>query len=78
MSFSKAIVNNYITDYRIFLPSIHETNKDLIVDISLEVNINHLDSKLLAKTTFLFKCLVDQGARKCIIYVESILSSYNP
>ena len=72
MSFSKAIVNNYITDYRIFLPSIHETNKDLIVDISLEVNINHLDSKLLAKTTFLFKCLVDQGARKCIIYVEGI------
>ncbi len=72
MSFSTAIENNYITDYKIFLPSIHETNQDLIVDISSEVDINSISSQLLAKTTFLFKGLLDQGARKCIVYVEGI------
>lgn len=72
MSFSTAIENGYITDYKIFLPSIHETNEDLIVDISSEVDIDSISSQLLAKTTFLFKGLLDQGARKCIVYVEGM------
>ena len=71
MSFTTAISNGYICDYKIFLPSIHETNQDLITDMNTEIDIESINSQLLAKTTFLFKGLLDKGARKCIVYVEN-------
>lgn len=71
MSFTTAISNGYICDYKIFLPSIHETNQDLLADMSKEIDIGTIQTQMLAKTTFLFKGLLDQGARKCIVYLEN-------
>lgn len=70
MSFTTAISNKYITDYRIFLPSIHETNGDLIEDINKEINLNTIGDSLRAKCLFLFKGLLHHGNRKCIIYCK--------
>jgi hypothetical protein len=71
MSFTDAIKNNYITDYRIYLPSVHETNADLIANINSEIELGLLDNELRAKCIYLFKCLVEKGSRKCIVYCEN-------
>lgn len=72
MSFNTAIEKGFITDYRIYLPSVHETNEDLDEEIGRELccDLNLIDNELKAKCIFLFKCLVEKGARKCIVYCE--------
>jgi superfamily II DNA or RNA helicase len=64
MTFNVAIENKFITDYCIWLPSIHEDNSDLIDELSI-YNIN---DKIKAKCMFLFSCLINNGSSKCIIY----------
>ena len=71
MNFKTAIDNNYICDYKIYLPSIHENNSELISDISSEINYNSIDNELKAKCIFLYKFLVEKGCKKCIIYCEN-------
>jgi predicted helicase len=61
MSFNTAIDKNYITDYRIYLPSVHETNQDLITDIDVELDLDIIDNELRAKCIYLYKCLVEKG-----------------
>ena len=64
MTFNVAIENKFITDYCIWLPSIHEDNSDLINELS----IYNIDDKIKAKCIFLFSCLINNGSSKCIIY----------
>ena len=64
MNFKEAIDNKYITDYKIWFPSIHE-NTDLL---DKELSIYDIDEVLKSKCKFLFSCLVNNGSRKCIVY----------
>ncbi len=64
MSFTEAISNKYITDYKIWLPSINETNTQL----KEELKIYEIDDTIKAKCIFLMSCLLNNGSKKCIIY----------
>jgi superfamily II DNA or RNA helicase len=64
MTFNEAIKNKYITDYRIWLPSILEDNSKL----NNELSIYKIDSIILAKCNYLISCLLNNGSKKCIIY----------
>ena len=64
MSFNEAIEKKYITDYRIWLPSISETNSKLLDELS----IYHIDNVIKSKCIFFISCLSKNGSRKCIIY----------
>lgn len=64
MTFNEAIKKKYITDYRIWLPSVHEDNKK----IEKELSIYEIDNVIQAKCVYLYSCLIGNGSRKCIIY----------
>ena len=64
MTFSEAIQNKYITNYKIYLPAIHEDTSEL----DNELNIYQIDDIIKAKCKYLFSCLSNTGARRCIIY----------
>ena len=66
MTFTEAIEKKYICDYKIWLPSIHEDNSDLIN----EIGIDDIDNELKAKCMFLFKNLLFHGSKKCILYCQ--------
>ena len=57
MTFNEAIHNKYITDYKIWLPSIHENNDKL----NKELSIYKIDSKMNAKCNFFFSSLLNNG-----------------
>ena len=67
MSFNDAINNNYITDYKIWLPSIHEDNTELLNELS----VYDIDSEIKSKCMFLYINLLKHGSRKCIIYCKN-------
>ena len=64
MTFDEAIKKKYITDYKIWLPSIHEDNKQL----DNELSIFEIDTVIKAKCKYLYQCLLNNGSQKCIIY----------
>ena len=64
MTFTDAIKNNYICDYKIWLPSIHEDNNEL----NQELSIYKIDNIIKSKCNYLFSCLLNNGSMKCIIY----------
>jgi superfamily II DNA or RNA helicase len=73
MSFKYAIERGFITDYRIWVPSIHEDLTDLRADIHKELGIKDVlgsENILYSKAIYLFSCLVNTGSRKCIVYCQ--------
>ena len=70
MQFTEAISNKYITDYKIWLPSIHENNNKLNNEIV--INIDKIDNIIKSKCIYLYTCLLKTGSKKCIIYCENI------
>jgi len=72
LSFSDAIKNKYICDYKIFLPLVDEDYDSIYDYIQKEINIKKIDDKLKAKCIFLLKCMLYHGTKKCIVYLESI------
>jgi superfamily II DNA or RNA helicase len=66
MTFTEAIENKYITDYKIWLPSIHEDNNTL----NEELSIYEIDSVIKSKCNYLFSCILNNGSKKCIIYCQ--------
>ena len=66
MSLTEAIINKYITDYKIWLPSIHE-NKD---ELNKELSIYDINDELKNRCKYLFSCLSNNGSRKTIIYCK--------
>ena len=79
MSLTDAIINKYITDYKIWLPSIHENNEKL----KEELSIYDIDESLKNRCLYLLSCLLNNGSRKTIIYckdtndMNSIIDSVN-
>jgi len=73
MSFKYAIERGFITDYRIWLPSIHEDLTDLRVDIHNELGVKEVlgsENILYSKAIYLLSCIVNTGSHKCIIYCQ--------
>ena len=68
MTFNEAILKGYITDYRIWLPSVSEKNDKLKQDLS----IYKIDDEIKCKCMFLFAGLLNKGSRKCIVYCADI------
>ncbi len=68
MMFNEAIKNKYITDYRIWLPVIHENNEEL----DNELTIYDIDATIKNKCKYLFSCLLNNGSKKCIVYCVDI------
>ena len=68
MTFTEAIEKKFITDYKIWLPAIHEANLLLNEDLS----IYEIIESIKAKCKFLFSCLLNNGSKKCIIYCQDI------
>jgi len=66
MNFNEAIDNKYITDYKIWLPSIHENNDDLIQELS----IYEIDNLIKNRCIYLYSCIINNGSRKTIIYCK--------
>ncbi len=66
MKFSDAIANKYITDYKIWLPSIHENNDEL----DKELTIYNIDNQIKNRCKFLYSCIANNGSRKCIVYCK--------
>ena len=66
MTINEAIENRYITNYRIWLPSIHENNEEL----DSELSIYEIDEILKNRCKFLYSCILNNGSRKCIIYCK--------
>jgi len=69
MTFTEAIENKYITDYKIWLPSLHEDNNTL----NNELSIYEIDSVIKSKCNFLFSCILNNGSKKCIIYCQDTI-----
>lgn len=72
MSFTNAIKDGYITDYKIYLPSIQEENGDLITEISSEIDVKDIDNETKGKSMYLLKCILHNGSKKCIIYCQDL------
>ena len=68
MDFNVAIKNKYITDYKIWLPSIHENNNKL----KEELSIYDIDNEYKNRCIYLYSCIVNNGTRKTIIYCKNI------
>lgn len=66
MTFTDAIANKYITDYKIWLPSIHENNEEL----NKELSIYEIDNEIKNRCKFLYSCIANNGSRKCIVYCK--------
>ena len=66
MKFSDAISNKYITDYKIWLPSIHENNEELDKELSIYI----IDNQIKNRCKFLYSCIANNGSRKCIVYCK--------
>ena len=66
MTFCDAISNKYITDYKIWLPSVHENNEEL----DTELSIYDIDNETKNRCKFLYSCIANNGSRKCIVYCK--------
>jgi hypothetical protein len=66
MTFTDAISNKYITNYKIWLPSIHENNQEL----DKELSIYEVDNQIKNRCKFLYSCIANNGSRKCIVYCK--------
>lgn len=64
MTFTDAIANKYITDYKIWLPSIHENNEEL----DKELSIYEIYNEIKNRCKFLYSCIANNGSRKSIVY----------
>jgi superfamily II DNA or RNA helicase len=66
MTFTEAIEKKFITDYKIWLPALHEDNTKL----NKELSIYEIDDTIKAKCKFFFSCMLNNGSKKCIIYCQ--------
>ena len=66
ITFCDAISNKYITDYKIWLPSVHENNEEL----DTELSIYDIDNETKNRCKFLYSCIANNGSRKCIVYCK--------
>ena len=70
MSFSDAIKNKLVCDYKIYLPLIVENVKDNHTMIQKEVDISNVNLNVLDKCSFMCCSIVDLGFRHIICYFQ--------
>ena len=73
-SWTDAINNSYICDFKIILPQ----EKDYLTifeHLLIDIKYNKTDLKLVNKAYFLLRSLLYEGSRKCIVYLTSIENS---
>jgi superfamily II DNA or RNA helicase len=68
MSFNEAISNKYITDYKLWLPSIYENNNN--DELQKELSIYDIDNEIKNRCIFLYSCILNNGSRKIITYCK--------
>ena len=68
MDFKDAISNKYITDYKIWLPSIHENNEEL----NEEISIYDIENDIRNRCNYLYSCILNNHSRKIIIYCKDL------
>lgn len=69
-SMCKAISENHICDYEIFLPDIK--NKNNLNDILKEgINVSELNIDLISKTKYIMRGMLETGSKKCFIYLRN-------
>jgi superfamily II DNA or RNA helicase len=66
MTFRDAIDNKYTTDYKIWLPSVHENN----IELDKELSIYQIDNEIKNRCKFLYSCIANHASRKCIVYCK--------
>ena len=66
----KAIKENYICDYQVFLPSL--TNKKLNIDIKNIFKDLKYDEEMILQAMFILRGSYEIGNKKCIVYLSSI------
>jgi superfamily II DNA or RNA helicase len=66
MTFNEAITNKYITDYKVWLPSVHENN----IELQKELSIYDIDNEIKNRCIFLYSCILNNGSKKIIIYCK--------
>src|SRR5690606_30855199 len=72
MDFKTAFDNKYICDYKIYLPYVSESKKYMNKLINKEIDVSGLSDDIKAKCTYLYKCMLYNGSRKCIVYLTDI------
>ena len=68
MDFKDAISNKYITDYKIWLPSIHENNEEM----NEELSIYDIEDDIRNRCNYLYSCILNNHSRKIIIYCKDL------
>lgn len=71
MTFNEAIEKKYVTDYKIYIPSIGENYDGLTSNIENEISVNLVKNEILAKCMFLMKGFCSNGNKKCIMYCRN-------
>jgi predicted helicase len=70
LSLCNAIQNNYVTNYKILLPSENDDMNDIITDINNVIDID-MTNKINIKCLFLLKGITLHMNKKCIVYCKS-------
>ena len=76
--FGKAIKNNYICDYDVFVPDVSVPKDDLMKDVYGHLKIT--DKTKISddvKAQFLLRCMEENGHSKCICYARDIEDAQN-
>jgi superfamily II DNA or RNA helicase len=73
MDFKDAIEKKYITDYRIWLPSIHENNEELNKELNEKLKWNEeIEDDIRNRCKYLYSCILNNSSRKIIIYCKDL------
>jgi superfamily II DNA or RNA helicase len=77
MSFSSAIKNKRISNFKMFFPSVSENyNKNYKTNIKTEVNLKKYSKSLRAKCMFILKGMLDNDSKRCITYCKNTKTMY--
>ena len=69
MKMETAIDCGLITDYRVYIPLVHEVGDE--DEIMRECGLEVVEKDTTAKCTFLLKGMLAKGARRCIVYLDT-------
>ena len=69
MKMEAAIERGLITDYRVYIPLVHEVGDE--DEIMRECGLDVVKKDTTAKCTFLLKGMLMKGARRCIVYLDT-------
>ena len=69
MKMETAIERGLITDYRVYIPLVHEVGDE--DEIMRECGLEVVKKDTTAKCTFLLKGMLMKGARRCIVYLDT-------